>query len=98
MPEGHHAELQYCALPGCGETFVQPQGGGERRLYCTHAHRATARRLRSFARCEADPVPEPVAIRRTSTPRPGRKVPAQGSGPNIAARWINDPFSLPTDA
>ena len=35
-----------CALPGCGVTVVQPAGGGRRRLYCSNAHRAEARRRR----------------------------------------------------
>ena len=35
-----------CALPGCGVAVVQPAGGGRKRLYCTNAHRAEARRRR----------------------------------------------------
>ena len=39
-------ETSVCALPGCVATVVQPAGGGRRRLYCSNAHRAEARRRR----------------------------------------------------
>ncbi|MDQ1391868.1 MAG: hypothetical protein QOF30_845 [Acidimicrobiaceae bacterium] len=39
-------EAGVCALAGCGEPVVQPAGGGRRRLYCSNAHRAEARRRR----------------------------------------------------
>ena len=35
-----------CALAGCGKSVVQPGGGGRKRLYCSNAHRAEARRRR----------------------------------------------------
>ena len=39
-------EASICALAGCGVPVVQPAGGGRRRLYCSNAHRAEARRRR----------------------------------------------------
>jgi len=96
MPEGS-AESQCCALPGCDETIVQPQDGGPPRLYCTHEHRATARKQRRVARFEVNPVPTPAAISRTATTRPAEQVPSQASRPRIATPWIADPFSLPPD-
>ena len=38
-----------CGLPGCDVPVVQPAGGGRRRLYCSNAHRAEARRRRLAA-------------------------------------------------
>ena len=35
-----------CGLAGCDVAVVQPAGGGRRRLYCSNAHRAEARRRR----------------------------------------------------
>ena len=42
-----------CTLDGCDITVVQPAGGGRRRLYCSNAHRAEARRRRLAASPEA---------------------------------------------
>lgn len=39
-------EASICALGGCEVAVVQPAGGGRRRLYCSNAHRAEARRRR----------------------------------------------------
>ncbi|GAA0923282.1 hypothetical protein [Pseudonocardia zijingensis] len=44
---------QECALPGCAELVEQPDDGGPRRLYCSPAHRAAARKMRHAARMEA---------------------------------------------
>jgi hypothetical protein len=48
---------QQCALPGCDETVEQPNDGGPRRLYCSPAHRAAARKMRHAARMDAEPQP-----------------------------------------
>ena len=40
------ADAPVCALPGCDVAVVQPTKGGRRRLYCSNAHRAEARRRR----------------------------------------------------
>ncbi len=44
-----------CALAGCAEVVVQPPGGGRRRLYCSNAHRAEARRRRLAESPESAP-------------------------------------------
>jgi len=44
-----------CALPGCDEVIVQPEGGGRRRLYCSDGHRSLANRQR--------PAPSPAEER-----------------------------------
>jgi hypothetical protein len=54
MPDGHSTTLQRCALPGCGETIVQPECGGTPQAYCSPDHRVTARKLRRIARFDAD--------------------------------------------
>jgi hypothetical protein len=99
MPDGQHTALQQCALPGCDETVVQPKCGGPRRLYCSHEHRATARRLRSIARFEEAAVPVKAMNGRNSSPEPfqPRQVPPQERRSNSTAPWISDPFSLPPD-
>jgi chromosome segregation ATPase len=45
-----------CALAGCGEPVVQSPGGGRRRLYCSNAHRAEARRRRLADNPEPGPA------------------------------------------
>jgi hypothetical protein len=51
---------QQCALPGCDEIVEQPEDGGPRRLYCSPAHRAAARKMRHAARIDAT-SPQPAA-------------------------------------
>ncbi|TQM37864.1 hypothetical protein [Pseudonocardia cypriaca] len=54
---------QQCALPGCNEMVEQPEDGGPRRLYCSPAHRAAARKARHAARMDAAPaVPAAAAV------------------------------------
>lgn len=45
-PTADGAKTSICALAGCDVAVVQPSGGGRRRLYCSNAHRAEARRKR----------------------------------------------------
>jgi DNA repair exonuclease SbcCD ATPase subunit len=45
-PTADGAKASVCALAGCEVAVVQPAGGGRRRLYCSNAHRAEARRKR----------------------------------------------------
>jgi hypothetical protein len=59
---------QQCALPGCNEMVEQPEDGGPRRLYCSPAHRAAARKMRHAARMDsaapqqaASDVTQPIA-------------------------------------
>jgi len=47
-----------CALDGCDVPVLQPAGGGRRRLYCSNAHRAEARRRRLVG--APDPSPGDV--------------------------------------
>jgi hypothetical protein len=101
MPNRPYPASQQCALPGCDEAIEQPEGGGPRRLYCTHDHRRAARRLRIIAGSEAEPVSDQTAISRTSSvapvqPIPPRRwqVPPQERKSDIAPTWIADPFSL----
>ncbi|GAA5134950.1 hypothetical protein [Pseudonocardia adelaidensis] len=53
---------QLCALPGCSETVEQPNDGGPRRLYCSPAHRAAARKARHAARMEASAAPPAAEV------------------------------------
>jgi hypothetical protein len=52
---------QLCALPGCDEIVEQPEDGGPRRLYCSPAHRAAARKMRHAARMDAAAPPTAAA-------------------------------------
>lgn len=54
-PTAAGPEGSICALAGCDITVVQPAGGGRRRLYCSNAHRAEARRRRLVE--APDPAP-----------------------------------------
>ena len=45
-PASTGSEAPLCALAGCDVAVVQPAKGGRRRLYCSNAHRAEARRRR----------------------------------------------------
>ncbi|MGH3586460.1 MAG: hypothetical protein ACRDQ0_09050, partial [Pseudonocardia sp.] len=73
---------QECALPGCGEAVEQPQDGGPRRLYCSPAHRASARKMRHAARMQTtEPTPEPAA----STPEQTAAIQADPTVPVVAA-------------
>jgi chromosome segregation ATPase len=49
------AKASVCALAGCDVAVVQPASGGRRRLYCSNAHRAEARRKRLVE--APDPAP-----------------------------------------
>ena len=62
---------QTCALPGCGEIVEQPDDGGPRRLYCSPAHRAAARKMRHAARMDAtDPQPTSSDVTQPITQAP----------------------------
>lgn len=50
------ARTELCALEGCDAAVVQPAGGGRRRLYCSNAHRAEARRRRLATAPEPAPA------------------------------------------
>jgi hypothetical protein len=52
---------QQCALPECHEFVEQPDDGGPRRLYCSPAHRAAARKMRHAARMESTAT-QPTSI------------------------------------
>lgn len=52
------AGTSVCALDGCDVAVLQPAGGGRRRLYCSDAHRAEARRRRLVE--APDPAPGDV--------------------------------------
>lgn len=54
-PTADGAKTSVCALAGCDVAVVQPAGGGRRRLYCSNAHRAEARRKRLVE--APDPAP-----------------------------------------
>lgn len=54
-PTADGAKASVCALAGCDVAVVQPAGGGRRRLYCSNAHRAEARRRRLVE--TPDPAP-----------------------------------------
>jgi hypothetical protein len=80
MPDG-----QRCEFPGCDEPIVQPACGGVRRRYCSHDHRAAARRLRSITRVEAGRAAAPAVRGRSSVEHRSSPLPV----------WIADPFSIP---
>src|SRR2546423_5697210 len=79
---------QACALPGCDEIVEQPEDGGPRRLYCSPAHRAAARKMRHAARMDAtqpraadvtQPVaqaPEDTSSEQPPSERPTTELPA----------------------
>jgi hypothetical protein len=52
---------QQCALPECHEVVEQPDDGGPRRLYCSPAHRAAARKMRHAARMDSTAT-QPTSI------------------------------------
>lgn len=52
------AGTSVCALDGCDVPVLQPAAGGRRRLYCSNAHRAEARRRRLVE--APDPAPGDV--------------------------------------
>jgi hypothetical protein len=67
---------QPCALPGCDELVEQPDDGGPRRLYCSPAHRAAARKARHAARMEATTAqPAGEVARSEETTQPIVKAP-----------------------
>jgi len=55
MSTADGVKTSVCALAGCEVAVVQPAGGGRRRLYCSNAHRAEARRKRLVE--TRDPAP-----------------------------------------
>jgi hypothetical protein len=77
---------QQCALPGCDEIVEQPDDGGPRRLYCSPAHRAAARKRRHAARMDtatpqnaaSSDVTQPVAQEPENQPseQPTTELPA----------------------
>src|SRR5918992_2522072 len=92
---------QQCALPGCTEIVEQPEDGGPRRLYCSPAHRAIARRMRHAARVEpaatqpasngAD-LTQPVSAERAE---PDRNDPAASEPPAALAAPSQEPEPTP---
>jgi hypothetical protein len=97
-------EPNTCALPGCGETIEQPDGGGPPRRYCTPAHRAAARKQRHLAAHndaapEAPTVAAPAAltvpVTSDPTPEPAPSPPPSVSPWSAAASWLITPTPPP---
>src|SRR5690242_17762031 len=81
-------EPMRCALDGCAEPIEQSADGGPRRLYCSAAHRAAARKQRQVARTSTETEAGAVVTAATApvagTPAPAA-VPAGASSEAVPA-------------
>uniref|UniRef100_UPI001BDC6EB0 hypothetical protein n=1 Tax=Pseudonocardia lacus TaxID=2835865 RepID=UPI001BDC6EB0 len=72
-------ELTRCALAGCEELIEQSADGGPKRLYCSAAHRAAARKQRQVARTSGEETTAGVTAA-AAAPAIGDRAPAAAPG------------------
>ncbi|GAA5134597.1 hypothetical protein GCM10023320_62640 [Pseudonocardia adelaidensis] len=81
MNTSSSTQAQRCTLPDCDAIVVQPECGGVPQIYCSREHRRMARKLRSIARAEADPVQVDTRL-------------PQKPDVNDNRAWLTNPFSV----